>query len=128
MAEILGIEPRELRSAAPWQGEEAADRSRGGERAEAGDEAVAAGAGQVVGELVERVLDRGAELLQRGAVVGRGPRGRRRRVSVSSRGRSGRRRRSGRARPPIARAVAAGVARRCGFSPLQHSYRVRASE
>ncbi len=38
-------------------------------------------------------------------------------VSLSSRGRSGRRRRSGRARPPIARAVAAGVARRCGVLP-----------
>src|SRR3954449_2525928 len=50
------------------EGEKAADRGRGGKSAEAGDD-VAAGFRQLLGELVERVLDRGPELLQRGTVV-----------------------------------------------------------
>src|SRR5262249_34699867 len=48
-------------------------------------------------------------------------------VAVSPRGRSGRTRRSGRGRAPIARAVAAGLDRRLGLTPPQHSYSVSAS-
>src|SRR4051794_41298954 len=59
--------------AASWErrsveGEEAAEGGCRGEGAEAGEEAAVAG-GQAVGELVERLLDRGAELLQRGTVI-----------------------------------------------------------
>src|SRR3954469_19694088 len=50
------------------EGEEAAEGRGGGEGAEAGED-VAAGVGQMVGELLERVLDRGAEQLQRGPVA-----------------------------------------------------------
>src|SRR3954468_17827648 len=51
------------------EGEEAAERGRGGKGAKAGDD-VAAGLRYVLGQLVKRVLDCGAELLQRGTVVG----------------------------------------------------------
>src|SRR4051812_959416 len=50
------------------QGEEAAERGRRGEGTEPSED-VPARFRQVIGKLVERVLDRGAELLQRGTMV-----------------------------------------------------------
>src|SRR3954463_21391 len=51
------------------EGEEAAEGGGGGEGADAGDD-VAGGGGKAVGQLVERILDRGAERLEGGPVVG----------------------------------------------------------
>ena len=75
---------------------------------------------RLLGEVLERLFDRAAKLLQGGASIGTRCR-QASTVSQSSCGKSGRSLRSGRVRVPIARAVAAGVERRFGCCPLQLS-------
>jgi hypothetical protein len=89
------------------EGEEAADRGGSRQSAGAGDE----GRWSLSPSSVSSIAVPSSS--SEGRWLGRGAR-QASIVSVSSRGRSGRSRRSGRTRPPIARAVAAGAARRYG--------------